>query len=150
MIVNSAHFTNITLISGFCKGDFISFTFWVTSLRTSYTKVLMALFNSPQLLLACLFWIYPYQDYISCTWSYNIWEPCIILKSYQLITFPLYCIFFHSACQQIWELPGIYHFLQNMVIYPSVWRIMHNSCYPRFKKTNYTYTLVNILYIGCH
>ena len=39
--------------------------------------------------------------------------------------------------------------LQNMVIYPSVWRIMHNSCYPWFlQHFLYTYPLINILYLG--
>ena len=38
---------------------------------------------------------------------------------------------------------------KNMVIYPSVWRIMHYSRYPRFKYIYiYTYKLSYIIYLG--
>ena len=37
---------------------------------------------------------------------------------------------------------------KNMVIYSSVWRIMHYSRYPRILQRIYTYTLRYIIYLG--
>ena len=42
-----------------------------------------------------------------------------------------------GGLDNIWEFLGNYPFLQNMVIYPSIWRIVHNSRYPQFLQRFY-------------
>ena len=47
-----------------------------------------------------------------------------------------------------WSLPGNYPSLkQNLVIYPSFWRIMHDSCYPQFLQNLYIhiYSLISFI-----